>query len=225
MKTVAIQERMTKLLKKGKMTLQTKKKKWSMDFFIVSGVMTGILLPVRLLFVQYVSHDVWGSLGVISLISVVMVILVKKNKLGKFGIMFEKELTRLTSGKRRIFIMAWLTMLIIYFAISMIAIDQGNKLYSNEVNEAKQIIMEKYNLNFEKPETVIGTLEPNQIVSGLPQYANAMFTNFKAIAIVQAIMNDISNGFLLHFHTIFFVETVEVMGVFIFYSLALRRGK
>jgi len=199
--------------------------KFSWDFFIVAGVMTGILLPVRLLFVEFVSDSTWGSLGLISAISVLMVILVKKKKLGKFGVMFENELTRLTTGKRRIFIFGWLIMLTMYFSFSIYSIDLAETQYYDEKERIKLIVMEKYTLDFEDPSTVIDTLEPSEVVGGVPNYVEAIFNDFEAIAIVQGIMNDMSNGFLLHFHTIFLVEGIEVLGVFIFYTITLKKKK
>lgn len=204
------------------MKQEIKKKKWSMDFFIVAGVMTGLMLPARLLFVQYVSDSTFGSLGLISAIAVIMIILVKKDKLGKFGVMFEREMHRLTSGKKRIFILCWMTMLTFYFAFSIYSIDQGNTIYFDEKERIKAIVSEKFHLNFEQPETIIDTLNPEQVVSGVPAYSDALLNDFGAIAITQAIMNDLSNGFLLHFHIVFLVEGIEILGVFTFYSIALR---
>jgi len=199
--------------------------KFSKDFFIVALVMTGILLPVRLVFVTYVSDNTWGSLGLISAISVVMIILVKKKKLGWFGRMFENEMTRMTRGKRQVFIFCWFSVLTIYFGISMIAIDQGMTIYHDETLRIYDIVMEKYDLDFMDTGSVVNTLEPEAIVTGVDDYADAMVNDFKVIAIVQAIMNVASNGFLLHFHSVFFIETVEVLGVFVFYSIALRKNK
>lgn len=199
--------------------------KFSKDFFIVALVMTGILLPVRLVFVTYVSDNTWGSLGLISAISVVMIILVKKKKLGWFGRMFENEMTRMTRGKRQLFILCWFSVLSIYFGISMIAIDQGMTIYHDETMQIYDVVMEKYDLDFMDTGSVVNTLEPEAIVTGVDDYANAMVNDFKVIAIVQAIMNVASNGFLLHFHSVFFIETVEVLGVFVFYSIALRKNK
>jgi len=201
------------------------KLKFKADFFIVAGVMTGILLPVRLLFVEFVSDSTFGSLGLISAISVLMIVLVKKNKLGKFGVMFENELTRLTKGKRRTFIFCWLSILTLYFAFSIYSIDQANTVYFDEKERIKLIVMEKYTLDFEDPDTIIDTLEPSQVVSGVDDYTYAIFNDFEAVAIVQGIMNDASNGFLLHFHTVFLVESVEILGVFIFYTITLRKKK
>ena len=45
---------------------------------IVFSIMGGILLPARLLFVEYISDNWLGSLGVIALISTVVIILAKR---------------------------------------------------------------------------------------------------------------------------------------------------
>ena len=73
------------------------------DFFealIVFAVMTGILLPVRLVFVAYVSDNWFGSFGIIAIISATMIILTKKGKLGKFGRMFERQIDKIQHGKK-----------------------------------------------------------------------------------------------------------------------------
>jgi len=53
------------------------------ESIIVFGVLTGILLPVRLVFVNYFSDDWFGSFGLISIISIAIVILAKKTKTRK----------------------------------------------------------------------------------------------------------------------------------------------
>ena len=75
-----------------------------LESLIVFGVMGGILLPARLLFVEFVSDDWLGSLGVISAISLAIIILAKKNKLGVFGTMLERQIFKFQHGKRGIII-------------------------------------------------------------------------------------------------------------------------
>lgn len=205
--------------------IQKPKKRFSTDFFVVAAVMTGILLPVRLVFVEFVSDSTLGSLGLISAISVTIVVLSKKNKLGKFGRIFEKEMTRLTRGKKRIFILAWFTMLTLYFAFSIYSIEQANTVFYDEKERIKLIIIDTYTLDFERPDTMIETLEPEAVVGGVDDYASAVVNDFEAVAITQGIMNDLSNGFLLHFHTVFLVEGLEILGLFIFYSVVYRNKK
>ena len=200
--------------------------KFNKDFFIVAGVMTGILLPVRLLFVEFVSNDTWGSLGLISAISVIIVILVKKGKLGKFGKMFEREMLRLTSGKRRVFVFSMITIMVVYFSLSITLIDSGNTIYLEEKERIMVQVFDHYgDIDFENPESVLETLEPEQVVSGIPDYANSFLNDYKSLAITQAIVNDFSNGFILHFHSVFLIEGLELLGVYVFYTITLRGKK
>lgn len=198
--------------------------KFNKDFFIVAGVMTAILLPVRLLFVTYVSTSTFGSLGVISIISVIMVVLVKKNRLGSFGKLFEKEMFRLTSGKKRLFVATMMTIMVMYFSSSLYLIDQANTVYLAEKQQIlKQIRAHYGNLNFQNPGDVAKTIEPEKVLAGIPEYADSTLNDFKAIIITQGIVNDLSNGYILHFHSVFLVEGLELLGVYGFYVVSLRK--
>lgn len=64
------------------------------------GVITGIFLPVRLVFWTYVSHT-WGTnLGVMTIIAVVFFLLFRMGKLGIIGRIFQKQIIRLTTDNR-----------------------------------------------------------------------------------------------------------------------------
>ena len=75
-----------------------------LEGILVFAVMTGLLLPVRLVFVTYVSDNWFGSFGIISAISIVMIVMVKKGKLGKFGEIFERQLSKIQHGKKGIIV-------------------------------------------------------------------------------------------------------------------------
>ena len=75
-----------------------------LESLIVFGVMTGLLLPARLLFVEYISDNWFGSLGIISAISILVIILARKKKLGFFGPMFERQMYKFQKGKRGILV-------------------------------------------------------------------------------------------------------------------------
>jgi len=158
------------------------------EFLIVGAVMTLILLPVRLLFVEFVNNSTLGSIGVISLISIVMLVLVKKKKLGSFGQMFERQMFRLTKGKRRIFVLTMMSISLIYFSFSLIAIEQGNTIYFVEKESVKAQLEDNYNIDFSGEELIKQVLDPQKVVAGIPEYVDSVFSNFKEIAIVQAII-------------------------------------
>ena len=59
----------------------------------------------------------------------------------------------------------------------------------------------------------------------MPNYIGAIFNDFKDIAITQALINDYSNGMVQHFHTVFFVEGLEVIGIFIFSAIVFGKQR
>ncbi len=195
------------------------------EFAIVGLVMTLILLPVRLVFLEFVSDSTLGSLGVISAISILMVVLVKKQKLGKFGQMFERQMFRLTRGKKRIFALTMIGMSMITFGFMLYAIEIGNTVYLEEKERIKAQVFAHFNLEFESFQDVsevAETINPDAVIGGMPAFGKAIFDDFKAIAITEALVNDMSNGFIQHFSLVIFVEQVEILGVFIFYAITLR---
>ena len=195
------------------------------EFAIVGALMTLVLLPVRLVFVEFVSDSTIGSLGVISVISISIVILAKKKKLGGFGQMFERQMFRLTRGKKRIFVVTMMSFSLVYFVFSVTAIEFGNTIYANEKNLIKEQVLQEYGLDFEDIGSVVSVINPEKIANGIPEYSQALFFHFKAQAITQAIINDFSNGMIQHFHLVFLVEEIEIIGVFVFYSIVYRKQK
>lgn len=198
------------------------------EFMIVAIVMTGILLPVRLLFVEYVSNSTWGSLGIISLISVIIVILVKKKKLGYFGRIFERQMLRLTTGKKRIFVATMMTISLLYFSYSVYTIDLANNYYPDEMALALIEVQKEFGVDFANSDTIENVIEPLQadkIVGGMDDYLGALLYDFKIIAITQGVVNELSDGMILHFHLVFLVEQIELMGVYIFYAVTMRKAK
>lgn len=195
------------------------------EFAIVGLVMTLILLPVRLLFLQFVSSSTLGSFGVISAISILLVVLVKKQKLGKFGQMFERQMFRLTRGKKRIIALSMIGMSLMAFGFMLYAIELGNTTYFAEKESIKVQVFSHFNLKFDSIDdvgSVAETINPDAVIDGMPAFGKAIFDDFKVIAITEALVNDMSNGFIQHFSLVIFVEQVELLGVFVFYAITLR---
>ena len=65
------------------------------QYLIVIAVMSGVFLPVRLVYYTYVTHHVGLNLGLMSAIAVGMYVLVHYNKLGIFGIYFKNRIRRI----------------------------------------------------------------------------------------------------------------------------------
>jgi len=102
------------------------------ESLIVFGVMGCILLPARLLFVEFVSDDWLGSLGVISILSFLVILLAKKNKLGFFGPMLERQMFQFQKGKKGILVFAESAVLLVILGSMIFAIDQGHSIHAEQ---------------------------------------------------------------------------------------------
>jgi len=191
------------------------------ESFIVFGTMTGILLPVRLVFVSYFSDEWLGSFGLISAISVILVILAKKQKLGRFGEMFENQMILLHRGKRRILVYSLATFIVLYFSASIYSINEGNSTYLQE----KNLLLQQFKEGEISIDGLVSSgpeITPEKVATAVFTYVTYWFENFEEIAIVNAITNDFTDGYILHFHTVFLVEQLEIVGILIFYRFYIK---
>ena len=210
---------MTLVMKGGR--FQDKK-----EFIIVFGVMMAVMLPIRLLLVEYVSDNWWGSFGAISAIAILMVVLVKKGKLGRFGEMFERQMLKLhQQGLRRKLVFGNMIFALIVTGGLIYAVNAGDTIYLSQKEEliesaggeeALQQRMGDVDKLYEK-------ITFEQIIQAILVLPYLMIAEFGYFAGLWAIENDYTNGFLLHIATVAFVETLEFFGVLMFYRFTLRK--
>lgn len=190
------------------------------ETMIVFGVMTGLLLPVRLLFYTYVSTHWFGSFGLVSAISVFMIVLVKKNQLGRFGQMFENQMRKINHGKRRIIVYGQTTLVLLVLGGTIVAIELGNSTYLDiKTNLLKQLgsIDDPHKMLVEAKK-----MTPQDWIGGFAGFVLAIFLAFPQISALLAILNQMYGGWLLHFYTVALVETLEMAGILIFYRFTLN---
>ena len=190
------------------------------ESLIVFGAMTGILLPARLLFVEFVSDDWLGSLGVISAISIAIIVLAKKKKLGFFGVMFERQLYKFQKGKRGLVVFGESIFLLLVLGGMIFAIEQGNSTFSH--------------LKMETTQNLPATENPDQILKMTDKINNqdwlmgflmtpvTFVTEFPKMSAIIASIDQRLDGWLLHFYTVGFVEYLELFGILVFYRLSFR---
>jgi hypothetical protein len=190
---------------------------------IVFGVMTGILLPVRLFFVTYVSTDWFGSFGLISAISVIIVILTKKGKLGSFGKMFERQINKLQKGKKAKLVYGQSIIFLLILGGTIFAIEQGNTVYA----DLKEQILEE-NEELSNPEEILKKSEQLQAqdwIFGIMAMFLAIFIAFPQLSAVLAVLNESFDGWVLHFYTVAFVEYLEMFGILIYFRYSFWKNK
>ena len=187
------------------------------ESLIVFGIMTGLLLPARLLFVEYISDDWLGSFGVISVISISIIILAKKQKLGFFGPMLERQIHKFQKGKRGILVFGESAFLLVLLGTTIIAIDQGNSVYSDlKLQNNKNVpsnSVQVHVLEVTKDWTAVDWMK------GYSMGVVSMITDFPAMSAAIASIDESTDGWLLHFYTVGFVEYIELLGILIFYRI------
>ncbi|QUC65646.1 hypothetical protein NsoK4_02900 [Nitrosopumilus sp. K4] len=189
------------------------------ESLLVFAIMTGILLPVRLLFVQYVSDNWFGSLGIISVLTFVVILLAKKNKLGFFGPMLERQIFKFQKGKRGYVVFGESVFLLLILGGMIFAIHQGNSTVS-EILHLPAIS------SADTPELILdstkhwGALEWFTSFLMIPV---AFLTSFPEMSVIIASIDQKLDGWLLHFYTVGFVEYLELLGILLFYRLHFRK--
>ena len=190
--------------------------------FIVFGIMTGVFLPARLIFYTYVSQQWLGSLGLVSSVAILMLVLIKKKKLGWFGPMFERQMRRVLRAKMGKVSIAIALCLLIYFGMTILLIERGNTIYVQEKEEIYNKLFPNNNISLGK------LLSPDFSESFDLQKQGELwitaFLNFDNVfSITYAIINQLSNGWVLHLHTVVFVEQIEIVALLFFYRFVYRQ--
>jgi len=189
------------------------------ESLIVFAVMTGVLLPARLLFVEYVTDNWFGSLGIITAISISVVILAKKKKLGFFGPMFERQIYKFQKGKRGLVIFGESVFVLLMLGTMIFAIDQGNSVYS----DLKIQNFENIPKSAEKILDSANELDSSDWVMGFLMTPVMFLTAFPQMSAGIASVDQSLDGWLMHFYTVGFIEYAELLGILIFYRVSFRR--
>lgn len=192
-----------------------------LEGLIVFSVITGVLLPVRLFFVAYVSDNWFGSFGLVGGISIVLLTLAKKDKLGKFGHMFNRQVEKFQHGKKAKIAYGQSILFLVILGGTIFAIQAGN----TEFVELKNELLTQYE-EFSEPEALLAQTENIGFVEWVYGFVGlflAIFFAFPQVAAVFAVLNEMFNGWVLHFYTVGFVEYLELFGILLYHRFAFRK--
>ena len=190
------------------------------ESLIVFGVMTGLLLPARLLFVEYISNNWFGSLGIISAISILVIILARKKKLGFFGPMFERQIYKFQKGKRGLLAIGESVFVLLMLGSMIFAIDQGNSVYSDI---KLQTIENSPPTNPEQILELTNEWEASDWIVGFLMVPVMFITAFPQMSAGIASVDQSLDGWLMHFYTVGFIEYLELFGILIYYKISFRK--
>ena len=209
------------------------------QYLVVGLIMLAVFLPVRLVFYNYVSHSVWGNLGVMSAIAIVMFILIEKNKLGWFGRYFKNRVRRLVFHR-----IVWLVIFINVSTILMYGyfLVQIDKVESEQYKEEIDFFMALLIVN-----QTDGTLLPDShdlkemglypSEQSLNNFINGLEDNSTQDRIIATVssdegvwhlvdlmlavtiyeMNQDTGAWGSHFITVIIVEELEALALLFFY--------
>ena len=180
---------------------------------IISSITTGIFLPIRVLFASHVSDHWLGSLGLVSAFGILFVFLIKRNKLGWFGKIFEKQMRKTIGGKTGKFIIGVSLLFLIYFGSSLYFIEKGDTVYFEDKQVFASVMLSKDFTIEDIPLEKLGGPQPLVNIAGLEWITNLDY----ALSIAYSIMDDTTDGWLSHFIVVVFVEQLEMVGLLFFY--------
>ena len=168
-----------------------------------------------MVFYAYFSVHWIGSLGLVSSLMFVLIFLAHKKKLGRFGVLFLSQLTKTVKGKSGKIAIMFSLILITYFASTLVWIERGNTIYSDEKHLVSQIIFSNPDINKLNPydmHTIMNIQKSNAIID----ISNIRYAD-QIVSMTYAIMNDMMGGWVVNLDTILLVEQFEFLGFIILY--------
>ena len=202
----------------GKIDVQDVKEK-----VILMGITAGIFLPVRMLFVTYVTDDWLGSVGLLSAFGLVFIYLIGKRKLGQIGRICEKQMRKTIGGKVGKYVVALSLVFLIYFGASIFFMDRGNSVYYYD-KEVLFTTLQDYqqltrdNIPIDK---LLGPVPLGDSFDGFAWVSDIEYT----LSVSLALMNDISGGWMENLMFIVFIEQFEVLGILYFFRRRYKHPK
>jgi len=190
---------------------------------IVFGVITGIFLPVRLVFYNYFSAHWIGSLGLVSSLMFVLILLAHKRKLGRFGDLFLNQLTKTIKGKSGKVAIIFSLVLIAYFGSTLVWIERGNTVYSDEKHIVSKILFLNYGsdkIDINDAHKIMNIRPGNTLIDA----SNVNYVD-QVISMTYAIMNDMMGGWMINLDMILLVEQLEFLGFIIIYRRMYNPSK
>ncbi|MBS1268749.1 MAG: hypothetical protein MAG458_01483 [Nitrosopumilus sp.] len=184
------------------------------ESLLIFLVMTAIFLPVRLIFVAYFSDDWFGSFGIIFVISIVMIILIKKNKLGWFGNLFERKLAKVQYGKKAILVYGQAIFFVLILGSQIYTVQMGHTQYLDIKNS---MLSHQNNLNDLNYLVDNSDLDTASIVNSILSVPSTMVNSFPIYSASMAIVDDAFDGWLIHMYTVGLAESIEIIGIMLFY--------
>lgn len=191
------------------------------DSLVVSGFFLS-LIPIRLLFMEYIGDNWLGSFGVMTAFATMILYFTYKGKLGWFGRSIQRFFQKRHKKKRILFViqMSFATFILVMFIHGVNYADTNDKFDFDK----REILALLPNAGLDTTEKLTnkGIEElmdkPEMILIAMVVFAHMMIFDFDKYALAVWIINDITGGIYMTLATIFLVEEIEVIGLFVFFN-------
>lgn len=184
---------------------------------------TGVFLPVRLLFYTFVSQWWIGSFGLITGILITVMVLSNKNKLGKLGKIVNKQVMSFSKGRYGKLSLVYLVFMIYLYSLFIYGVENP-PLERKE--EFVQVLEQEGITDLESASKAenIGWSGPGASLGIIFSLIIIMVPNSIGFALFS-IINDWTDGWMLHFATVFLIESLEVLGLVIYFRYGCKKKK
>ncbi|KAF6247069.1 hypothetical protein C6990_05140 [Nitrosopumilus sp. b3] len=185
------------------------------EFLIIAFSLIAILVPLRI-FAKIIFVDEWiGSIGIITVIFGLILYLSKKEKLGIFGKMFIRQITKNHKGKRKWIIYSQTGLFLSMGALTIFCIHSGNTEYYPLKEQViaefgNQGILIDSELNFDAINQISSQVSPEEQVGAIAALPMLTIQNFEIFSVVLSVTDQMMGGWVMYFWQIMVIETMEV---------------
>jgi len=170
-----------------------------------------IFIPIRIVVFYSLMDNWYGLIGGLFCTISTITILAKKKKLGWFGKIYLKQISKIHKGKKQYLIFGVMSGIILFASTSLYLINEGNTTY---LEEKKQVYdyATSFGVNLEDKIGVVSINEKISINAGF-MHDIQLIDVIKALSVSVAILDTAFNGWISFFWTTILVTETEMFGV------------
>ncbi len=199
-----------------------------LEFSIVTISLISILVLIRIIS-KSVFDDNWiGSLGMVSAIFGLLLFLAKKEKLGFFGHMFIRQITKNYHGKKKWFIYAQTGFFLSIGLLTIFSIHTGNTEFANlkeqvitHLNSEGMLIDSE--INYETLNQLSSQISIEQQIQSIVNLPSILIGNFVVFSVVLSVTNELLGGWVMFFWQVMIIETIEII-CFVYFARKYLRS-
>ena len=186
-----------------------------LEFLIVTISIIAILVPLRIVSKVIFANEWVGSIGIVSVVFGLILLLSKKEKLGKFGQMFIRQIIKNHKGKRKWIIYTQTALFLSIGILTIFSINAGNTQYHLLKEQViaefgNQGILIDSDLNFNAIDQISSQVSPEQQVESIVLLPLLTIQNFEIFSVVLAMTDQMMGGWVMYFWQIMIIEILEI---------------